>query len=109
MSPVELTDANWDESVIRSPLPVLVDVWAPWCIPCKKVAPLVEDLADRFDGRLAVGKLNADDAPVTVGRYEVLSLPTLLVFVDGEVAARIVGTPKMDRLLAVLEPHLTER
>lgn len=109
MSPLELTDANWADTVLASALPVLVDVWAPWCIPCKKVAPLVEDVADRYAGSLTVGKLNADDAPVTVARYEILSLPTLLVFADGEVAARIVGTPKMDRLLAVLEPHLTER
>lgn len=108
MSPIELTDENWDAEVLASPRPVLVDVWAPWCIPCKKVAPLVEDLADRFAASLRVGKLNADDAPHTVGRYEVLSLPTLLLFVDGEVAARVVGTPKMDRLLAVVEPHLTE-
>jgi thioredoxin 1 len=108
VSPVELTDANWEETALRSPVPVLVDFWAPWCIPCKRVAPLVEDLADRFEGRLTVGKLNADEAPVTVGRYEVLSLPTLLLFVDGEIAARIVGAPKMDRLLAVLEPHLSE-
>jgi len=109
MSPVELTDENWDAAVLAAALPVLVDVWAPWCIPCKKVAPLVENLADRFEGSLIVGKLNADEAPLTVARYEVLSLPTLLVFSDGEVAARIVGTPKMDRLLSVLEPHMTER
>lgn len=108
MSPAELTDANWEETVLRSPVPVLVDFWAPWCIPCKRVAPLVEDLADRFEGRLTVGRLNADEAPVTAGRYEVLSLPTLLLFVDGEIAARVVGAPKMGRLLAVVEPHISE-
>jgi thioredoxin 1 len=109
MSPLEIDDATWEEAVLANPLPVLIDFWAPWCIPCKKVAPLVEDLADRYEGRLAVGKVNADDAPRTVAAYEVLSLPTLLLVVDGEVAARVVGAPKMDRLVAVVEPHLTER
>lgn len=109
MSPAEFTDADWAEVVLGSPLPVLADFWAPWCIPCKKVEPLVQDIADRFGDRILVGRVNADDAPGLVAQYEVLSLPTLLVIEDGEVAARVVGAPKLARLLGVLEPYLSER
>ena len=109
MSPAEFTDANWADVVLGSPLPVLADFWAPWCIPCKKVEPLVQDIADRFGDRVAVGRVNADDAPGLVARYEVLSLPTLLLIDDGEVAARVVGAPKLAKLLGILEPYLSER
>ena len=86
MSVRELTEDNWDDVVVASPHPVLVDIWAPWCVPCRRVAPMVEELATEFAERLVVGTLNGDDAPRIMSRHEVLSLPTLLVFVDGEPA-----------------------
>jgi len=102
----EFTEANWDESVLGSATPVLVDFWAPWCVPCRKVTPIIEDLATSLPDRLVVGAINADDAPRISSRYEVLSLPTLLLFAGGEAVARVVGVPKIDTLRAVIEPHL---
>lgn len=102
----EFTEAGWDDSVLGSATPVLVDFWAPWCIPCRKVTPIVENLADELSGRLVVGTINADDAPRVSGRYEVLSLPTLLLFAGGSEVARVVGVPKIDKLRALIEPHL---
>jgi thioredoxin 1 len=103
---LELTEGNWDEVVLGASTPILVDCWAPWCIPCRRVTPIVEDLAASFGERLAVGTLNADEAPRITARYEVLSLPTLLLFVGGEPVARVVGVPKADKLRGLIEPHL---
>lgn len=103
---VELTETGWDEQVLGSATPVLVDVWAPWCIPCKRVTPVIEELTQEFGPRLIVGKLNADEAPRVTGRYEVLSLPTLLLFANGEEVGRVVGVPRLDKLRALVEPHL---
>jgi thioredoxin 1 len=106
VSVVELTEAGWDEQVLTSPFPVLVDVWAPWCIPCKRVTPVIEELSGEFGPRLVVGKLNADDAPRLIGRYEIFSLPTVLVFAGGEEVGRVVGVPRLDKLRSLVEPHL---
>ena len=106
MSLRELTEANWDEAVLASARPVLVDIWAPWCVPCRKVTPMVEQLASEFGDRLVVGTLNGDEAPRIMSRHEVLSLPTLLVFRGGAAVERVVGVPKMDKLRAVVETHL---
>jgi len=103
---LELTEANWDEMVLGASTPILIDCWAPWCIPCRRVTPIVEDLAASLAGRLTVGTLNADEAPRITARYEVLSLPTLLLFAGGEPVARVVGVPKPDTLRALIEPHL---
>ncbi len=106
MGLVELTEANWAEVVVGGKRPVLVDVWAPWCVPCRKVTPLVESLAAELGERLIVGTLNGDEAPGLVARYQVLSLPTLLLFAGGEEVARVVGVPKMDKLRLVVELHM---
>ena len=106
MSLVELTEANWQDSVEASPLPVLVDVWAPWCVPCRKVTPLVEQLATEMADRLVVGTLNGDDCGRLMARYQVLSLPTLLLLRGGDELTRVVGVPKMDKLRAVVEQHM---
>ncbi len=109
MTPLlELTDETWDSRVLASPVPVLVDVWAPWCLPCKRVDPIVRQLAEELGGRLVVAKLNADEAPRVASRYEILSLPTLLLFDGGEPVARITGVPKPDNLRALVMDHLTE-
>jgi thioredoxin 2 len=106
-TPVEVTDANFAEEVERSPLPVLVDMWAPWCGPCRQVGPVVEQLAAEFAGRMRVAKLNVDDNPVTGARFQIQSIPALLVFKGGREVDRIIGAqPKseikrrLDRLIA---------
>jgi thioredoxin len=102
----ELSGSDWDEVVQTATLPMLVDIWAPWCVPCRKVTPIVEQLAVEFADRLIVATLNGDDAPGLMSRYEVLSLPTLLLVNDGAVVERVVGVPKIDRLRAVIDPYV---
>lgn len=108
MSLHELTEENWQDVVLSGQIPVLVDIWAPWCVPCRRVAPIVEQLAAEFGEQLVVGMLDGDDAPRIMSRYEVVSLPTLLLFANGEPVARVVGVPKIDKLRAVIASHLEE-
>ena len=102
----ELTDGNFDESVIKSPVPVLVDFWAEWCGPCRMIAPTVEALAEDYDGRVTVGKLNVDNSPAIAGQYGVRSIPTLLLFKGGEVVESVVGLADKSRLQAIIDKHL---
>jgi thioredoxin 2 len=89
--PVTVTDANFATEVERSPLPVLLDMWAPWCGPCRMVGPIVEELAKEMAGRVRVAKLNVDENPATAARFHVQSIPTLLVLKNGREVERIVG------------------
>lgn len=89
--PVMVTDRTFAEEVIASPLPVLLDCWAAWCAPCGAMAPVVDDLARGYVGRLKVAKLNVDQNPVTASRYSIMSLPTLLFFRDGKVVDTAAG------------------
>lgn len=86
-----LTDDNFEEEVLNSDQPVLVDFWATWCGPCRQIAPIVEDLADEFEGRAKVGKVDVDDNPQTAQQFGVRSIPTLLFFKNGEVQETLVG------------------
>ena len=102
----EVTDRNFQAEVIESDVPVLVDVWAPWCGPCRMVAPVVEEIAQEHGEKLKVVKLNIDDNQNTAVQFNVLSIPTLMVFRNGEVAKTVVGAYPKRKLEAELEPVL---
>ena len=98
----EFTDDNFDSEVLKSDVPVLVDFWAPWCGPCKMIAPVVEELASTYDGKAKIGKLNTDENQQVAMKYGVMSIPTLIIFKNGEPAARIVGVQPKDTIEAKL-------
>jgi len=89
--PIEVNDSNFDQMVLQAKIPVLVDLWAPWCAPCRMVAPVVEELASEYEGRVSFAKLNVDQNPRTASRYGIMSIPTLLIFKDGKPVSNIVG------------------
>ena len=101
--PVTVTDANFAEEVASSPLPVLLDLWAPWCGPCRMIAPVIEQLAGELAGRVKVGKLNSDENPMTGSRFNVRSIPTLLILKNGQEIDRIVGALPKQEILRKLE------
>ena len=88
---LELSDASFESDVINSEVPVLVDFWAPWCGPCRAVAPIVEEISEAYDGKIKVGKLNVDENPSTTMKFGIRSIPTLLVFKGGEAVEQIIG------------------
>ncbi len=102
--PADTSDSTFEADVIGSDLPVLVDFWAPWCGPCRMVAPIVEELAEEYEGKVKFVKLNTDENPQVAGKYGIRSIPTLLVFKGGKPVGQIVGfRPKSD-----LEKRLQE-
>lgn len=101
------TDANFDAEVLKSPTPVFVDFWAPWCGPCQMMGPIVEELAGEYGAdKIKVGKLNVDDNQTTAGQYQVLSIPTFLIFKNGKLADKIVGGMSKEKMKAFIDKNL---
>ncbi|GAW92690.1 thioredoxin [Calderihabitans maritimus] len=103
---LSLTDANFKSEVLQADQPVMVDFWAAWCGPCRMIAPVVEQIADDYAGRLKVGKLNVDENGATAAEYGIMSIPTLLFFKNGEVVERVVGYKTKEELSQVVEKVL---
>ena len=101
--PVEVTDTTFDEEVIKSDAPVLVDFWADWCAPCKMIAPIVEELAEEFDGKVKFAKMDVDSNPKTPTQYGIRGIPTLLIFNGGKPVDQVVGAVPKSALKRRLE------
>lgn len=106
MKPIEITDANFSREVLESNVPVLVDFWAIWCGPCKIIAPVVEEIAAEFQGKLKVGKMDVDNNPETSVKFGIRSIPTLMIFKGGKVVEQIIGAMPKRNLLDKLQPHI---
>ena len=102
---IEITDANFEE-IIASGKPVLVDFWAEWCGPCKMIGPVVDELAGEYEGKFIIGKVNVDTNPLTSAKFGIRSIPTLLVFKNGEIVDKQVGAPSKAVLSMKLEAQL---
>jgi thioredoxin len=102
----EVTDANFDQDVLKSDTPVLVDFWAVWCGPCRAIAPIVDELAQEYVGKIKVGKMDVDSNGATPMRYGVRGIPTLLVFKNGEVKEQIVGYVPKETIQKALDKHV---
>lgn len=91
MADMTFTDANFEEEVLKSKIPVVVDFWAPWCAPCRIVSPIIEELAKEYEGKVKVGKLNVDENQQTSGKYGIMSIPTIMILKSGQVVKTMVG------------------
>ena len=103
---VNVTDDSFESEVKQSQVPVLVDFWASWCAPCKAISPMIDDLADQFDGQVKVVKVNVDENPATPGQFGVRGIPTLILFKDGEVVDQMVGAVPKGQLEELLKKAL---
>ena len=100
------TDGNFESDVLQSTLPVIVDFWATWCAPCKAIAPDIDAIAEEYDGKVKVGKVNVDDNPATPGKYGVRGIPTIILFKDGKVLDQVVGAVPKAQLEALIKKAL---
>ena len=107
MSVTEVGDQDFEEKVLQSDTPVLVDFWAEWCVPCHMVSPVVEEIAQEKSGALAVAKVNVDDNPEVTRKYGVMSIPSLILFKGGKETARVVGARGKDAILKEIDPHIS--
>jgi thioredoxin 1 len=103
---LEFTDKNFQTEVLENELPVLVDFWASWCGPCRATGPIVDQLAENYEGKLVVGKVNVDDNQPLAERYKVMSIPTLIIFKNGEIVKQMVGARPYDELAAEVDKVL---
>ena len=100
------TDGNFDDSVLKSGAPVLVDFWAEWCGPCKRLGPTVDALATEYAGKVTVGKVNVDENPNTSSKFQIRGIPTILIFKGGQVVESVVGLAQKEDLKKVLDKHI---
>ena len=100
---IELYKETFEQEVLQSDIPVLVDFWATWCGPCKMIAPIVKEIADEYDGKILVGKVNVDEEPDLTMQYNVSSIPTLMVFKNGQLVNKAVGYREKDEILTMLK------
>jgi thioredoxin 1 len=103
---LNFTDAGWDADVLKSPTPVLVDFWAVWCGPCRQMTPIIDQLADEYNGKAKIGKLNVDENGQTAMRYQVRGIPTLLLFKGGQLVATKVGATGKAEVQKMLDQHV---
>ena len=106
MAIIDVNTGSFEAEVLKSELPVLVDFWAPWCGPCKALGPIVHKLADELDGRVKVVKINIDESPEIAGKYSIMSIPTLLIFVKGAVSDQLIGLVQKDKIMDKLNKHI---
>lgn len=99
---INVTDGAFEHTVIKGDLPCLVDFWAPWCGPCKAIGPVIDQLADEFDGKVRIAKMNVDDNPETPGKYGIRAIPTLILFKDGKEVDKITGAVGKNQLVTLL-------
>ncbi len=101
-----VTDSTFEEEVLKSPVPVLIDFWAPWCGPCRAIAPIVDEVAQEYAGKLKVVKINVDDNPLTPSRYGVRGIPNLILFKNGEAKEQLVGAVPKAQIVKAIEKVL---
>jgi thioredoxin 1 len=102
----QVSDDSFDAEVMQAALPALVDFWAPWCGPCKAIAPMLDELAAEFDGKIKMAKMNVDENPATPGRYSIRAIPTFILFKDGKIVDQITGAVGKSQMVAMLNKAL---
>ena len=103
---IKITDSNFEQEVLKAGMPVLVDFWAEWCGACQMVAPTIKTIAEEYQGKLKVCKLNVDEGPKMSSKYEVMSIPTLMIFKNGQVIDKVIGVVPKTQLEATIKPHI---
>ena len=105
-SPIDLTTTNFDDIIVNSDLPIIVDFWAPWCGPCKMLAPVLDEISDEFDGKVTIAKVNIDDNPASPGKYGVRGIPTMLLFKNGELKSTKVGATTKSNIVSWIKENI---
>lgn len=103
---IEITDSNFEQEVKKSQIPVLVDFWAPWCGPCLRMTPIIEEIAGEFEGKIKVGKINVDDNNKTAEEFRITSIPTLIIFKNGKKEVEVIGARPKDNLVEIINKVL---
>ena len=102
MKEITITKSNFESEVLNSPIPVLIDFWATWCGPCRMIAPIIEEIAEEYDGTVKVGKINVDDESELASKFGIVSIPTIVLMKDGKITAKAIGYMTKDKLIKEL-------